>query len=435
MQPYLEISTNITLKPHSLQIHKQFTKRKYDVKEKSKANLDRKGKQYNGYMSDATSRQVKKMIENWLVSIEIKQGGKIKYQGRTSVYPTFVTLTLPFKQLHSDNHLKRTLLEPMIQWLTSEKLSASGENLGWGVKCYLWRAETQKNGNLHFHIIVDRWIPMDRLQAKWNQILDKLKYVKAYQMKMKFIYKNGFVIRETQLATTLSGRKKQFKKSGISFNAKEERKKIIEQQKQSYANGTQSDWTNPPSIQIKKLGTIKSISAYVTKYVCKKPLCLNPPKENQTIIDGYIYDVLPGVEGSERLQNEAKYVPIYEARTVQGRIWGRSDHLFNENPEALKVCAETVFVEFDRDAPHGKKWSRAEFTYDTEILDYTKKLGTKIGQEEIEKLNAKIDSDFIYIIPLMDKQIDYLQELSPGLKTRYISHYINLYDRLYPIAA
>lgn len=434
-QPYLEINTNITLKPHSVQIHKQFTKRKFEVSDESKKNLIRDN-QYNGYMSDATCRQVKKMIENWLVSIEIKQGGKIKYQNRGSVYPTFVTLTLPFKQMHNDNTLKRVLLEPMIQWLTSEKLDSKGQNVGWGVKCYLWRAETQKNGNLHFHIIVDRWIDMSRLRQKWNQILDRLGYVKMYAMKQKFIFKDGFVIRQEQLNQQIKTLRDRAKRNGKTLGLKEAKKQAAESQKKAWIQGIESNWTNPNSTDVHKLGNIKSISAYVTKYVTKKPKCLNPPTETQKVIGAYIYDIDESFpEGNhERLKNERKYVPIYEARKVEGRIHGRSDHLYNAKPDALKICAETVFVDFDGSAADGKKWSRAEFTHDTEILDYTKAVSGKVPRKEIESLNDRIDSDFIYIIPLMEKQTVYLKELSPELNKKYINHYLNLYERLYQAA-
>jgi hypothetical protein len=436
MQPYLEINTNITLKPHSVQIHKQFTKRKIEVKDESLKNLIRDNK-YNGFMSDATGRQVKKLIENWLVSIEIKQGGKIKYVNRESVYPTFVTLTLPFKQVHDDNTLKRVLLEPMIQWLTSEKLDAKGVNVGWGVKCYLWRAETQKNGNLHFHIIVDRWIDMQRLRTKWNQILDRLGYIKMFQAKQKHIFRKGFVIRQDQMKKQVKTLRDRAKKNGKSLSLKAAQKEATEKQKQAWLKGIAENWTNPNSTDVHKLGNIKSISAYVTKYVCKKPKPLNPVLDTQKVIDGYLYDINEAYpEGdSRRLENERKYVAIYEERNVRGRIWGRSDALFNAKPEALKICAETVFIDFDRDAPQGQNWKRAEFTNDVEVLEYTKAVSGRVPREERDRLNDRIDSDFIYIIPLLEKQTDYLKILSPELNRKYINHYLNLFDRLYSQAA
>lgn len=432
MQPYLEINTNITLKPHSVQIHKQFTKRKVEMKDESLKNLIRNN-EYNGFMSDATGRQVKKLIENWLVSIEIKQGGQIKYENRFSVYPTFVTLTLPFKQLHDDNTLKRVLLEPMIQWLTSEKLDAKGNNIGWGVKCYLWRAETQKNGNLHFHIIVDRWIDMTRLRQKWNQILDRLNYVKMFQAKQKFIFRKGFVIRDEQMKKQIKTLRDRARKNGKNLTVTAAKKLATEQQKNAWLKGIEENWTNPNSTDVHKLGNIKSISAYVTKYVCKKPKPLNPVLDNQELINGYLYDINPDFEegNSLRLENERKYVPIFEERNVRGRIWGRSDALFKAKPEALKICAETTFVDFDSTAPAGRNWSRTEFTHNTEILDYTKKVSGRVDREDLERLNDRIESDYIYIIPLPEKQTVYLKELSPDLNRKYINHYLELFDRLY----
>lgn len=77
----------------------------------------------------------------------------------------FITLTLPSAQKHSDNYIKEHMLQPLLYWLTRY------------YKCsYVWKAETQLNSNIHFHITIDTFIYWKALAAKWNSICAKQNY-------------------------------------------------------------------------------------------------------------------------------------------------------------------------------------------------------------------------------------------------------------------
>ena len=39
------------------------------------------------------------------------------------------------------------------------------------LRSYVWRAEVQQNGNLHFHVISDTYIRYDHIRADWNSCL------------------------------------------------------------------------------------------------------------------------------------------------------------------------------------------------------------------------------------------------------------------------
>lgn len=85
----------------------------------------------------------------------------------------FITLTLSAPQIHCDNHIKSQLLN---QFLTEARDK-------WKLKNYVWRAETQKNGNIHFHIISDVFIPYKELRDTWNRIQNKLGYIDRFKEK------------------------------------------------------------------------------------------------------------------------------------------------------------------------------------------------------------------------------------------------------------
>jgi len=111
---------------------------------------------YNGYMSKKTKKKVSKFLEVWLWGVQQNLATIDKRHNNKKLFPTFVTLTLSSKQKHDDNFIKRNLLNHFILWLKTEH----------DVVHYFWRAEPQKNGNIHFHIICDRYI-------HWRSIRDK----------------------------------------------------------------------------------------------------------------------------------------------------------------------------------------------------------------------------------------------------------------------
>jgi hypothetical protein len=143
---------------------------------------------------------------------------------------------LSSNQIHTDNEIKSNLLN---QFLIEAKNK-------WKVKNYLWRAEKQKNGNIHFHILTDKFIPWNELRNVWNRIQNKLGYVDSYREEMLEFHKGGFQVREALLA-----------------------KWDYKSQIKAYKAGCASDWNNPNSTDIHSLRLISDTKAYVMKYVAK----------------------------------------------------------------------------------------------------------------------------------------------------------------------
>jgi hypothetical protein len=88
---------------------------------------------------------------------------------------SFITLTLCSKQVHTDQYLRRHLLT---DFFVRAKIK-------WNLKNYVWRAEKQKNGNIHFHLVTDCFIPHNELKVVWNNLLDKLGYIDEFAAKYK----------------------------------------------------------------------------------------------------------------------------------------------------------------------------------------------------------------------------------------------------------
>ena len=85
----------------------------------------------------------------------------------------FLTLTLSAVQVHSDQEIKSKILKPFMRWLRENQECSN----------YIWKAEVQKNGNIHFHVIIDQFVSKDEIRAKWNESQDNLGYHQRYQVK------------------------------------------------------------------------------------------------------------------------------------------------------------------------------------------------------------------------------------------------------------
>ena len=220
---------------------------------------------FNGYMSPATRRKVRRSVSTWIRSIFLYRAEvKRKYDpGRA--YPVFLTVTLPTKQEHSDAEINRACLQPFLQQLRRE----------YGIENYFWRAEAQDNGNVHFHILVDRYIPKKALQLAWNCRIDALGYLERYYMQ-----------------------------SGSLFPPTTEVHAIKE------------------TVTDKKTGEVRHVDPvdYLIEYVMDTP---TPEKDPGEKIEGE--EKPRKLIGRRRKSNGT--VEEYETRPITGRVWGMSDTL------------------------------------------------------------------------------------------------------------
>lgn len=82
----------------------------------------------------------------------------------------FITLTLSGEQKHTDEFIKNHMLYPFLRWMGRSH----------NAKLYLWKAEAQKNGNIHFHITTNTFIHWKSIRRKWNAIQSKHGYLKKW---------------------------------------------------------------------------------------------------------------------------------------------------------------------------------------------------------------------------------------------------------------
>lgn len=179
-----------------------------------------------------TGKQITSKTQNFTTEYEKAES----YKNPISFKIGFITLTLPAKQNHSDNEIKKECLNHFLTILRRK----------YKVDMYIWKAEKQENGNIHFHILINRYIHWKEIRLNWNNILSKLGYIENYQKNMKNYFKNGF---------------------RMSDNPKDKRSR--EQQKKAYETGKSENWQNPNSTDIHALYKVKNVPAYIAKYLSK----------------------------------------------------------------------------------------------------------------------------------------------------------------------
>lgn len=133
---------------------------------------DRK-KAYQGEVTEKSQKRVKQLLYAWKYALD--EGNRYnKEMGiKNEIRLVFLTLTLSSQQVHEDKEIKKLVLEPYLKWLQRE----------YDVKNWLWKAEKQRNGNIHFHLIIDRYVDKLKVQEKWNYYQNKLGYIDRYYEK------------------------------------------------------------------------------------------------------------------------------------------------------------------------------------------------------------------------------------------------------------
>ena len=257
--------------------------------------------------SDNSRKKLKNYID-WFVEQSkvkmIKNGNK---NLRILYKIGFLTLTLPFEQHYSDQEIKSKLLN---QFFVEARKR-------WNLHNYIWRAEKQKNGNIHFHVLVDVFIPWKECRQVWNRICDKLDLVSLWSARMKEKFEFGFTATQEELKTF-----------GLSVL------------KRRYKEGKKNGWTDPNSVDIHSLQNIKNIGSYVTKYMAKK--------EDEQLKQ---FEPKPGAPLEIVEQLEQKKAEYLSKKSITGRYWYVSERIkkycVNMKVVITDTISNTINTKFD----------------------------------------------------------------------------------------
>ena len=147
----------------------------------------------------------------------------------------FITLTLPSEQIGTDTETTKEVLGTFLDRCRKVGLLSN----------YVWRAEKQNNGNIHYHLLTDTYASYSMLRNLWFISLRKAGYIDNYRKKFASLSFEEY--------------------SRLPFNLK----KSLTEVSRAYARGTRNGWSEPPAIDVKAINSADSVNAYVSKYVSK----------------------------------------------------------------------------------------------------------------------------------------------------------------------
>ena len=212
---------------------------------------------YTGRLTTSAAKKLKNAIQ-LLVAIALeKEVPLLKKKGTFKFKLNFITFTLPAPQGDLSDKDVKHLLD---NWI---KRARRKYNLG----SYVWRAEVQANGNLHFHMITDAYIRWDHIRNDWNSILS------TTTLLQKFHDKHGH-------------------------------------------------W-NPNSTDVHSIRKIKNLSAYFVKYMSKAH------KDGERKIEGKLWDCSKNLKTKEKVTFEgelSRFREIWDSLPEDERVKKKSEH-------------------------------------------------------------------------------------------------------------
>lgn len=184
LAPFIKISHNYMIVYNKLLSDSDFTTRRFQ-------NLFKDSEQipvYQGEMSKGARKRLQAACE-LMYAISTRKYYNHPLTGkRLSFRIGLLTLTLAApQQTITDRQIKKELLEPMIRKLRK-----------WGLKNYVWKAEYQKNGNLHFHIFVDCYMDITDTRNIWNRLQAKFHFINNFRSKHGHTDPNSTDIKPVQ---------------------------------------------------------------------------------------------------------------------------------------------------------------------------------------------------------------------------------------------
>jgi len=139
---------------------------------------------YSGTVTTPAARRLQAAVDVMLQTSRLKiihRPGKKRFPFRLG----FATLTIPGEIV--DVRLAAKVFASFTAWLRYTKTS------------YIWKAEFQQRGQIHYHLILNRYLPWKELQYAWNSRLKKERLLDSYAAKSGHFMPNSVDVRSVKM--------------------------------------------------------------------------------------------------------------------------------------------------------------------------------------------------------------------------------------------
>lgn len=241
---------------------------------------------FSGTWSRKSKSKVRRIAEGWMYGVTATMGDvwDPKAADSASRRYTLLTTTLSADQVHTDQQVRRLLLMPFLQDLKRKHHAAN----------YMWFAEKQGNGNIHLHIILDRFIPKDSARALWNKAQARHGYIERYRATREAWHAGAF-----------------------RYDAADSRSES--QQLYAYQEGVRTHWSNPNSTDIRQVQGADAVMAYVVEYCAKG--AIGEPGSVKDKLEGHLWGC--NRELGKLSRYEVEVTPELDALIRNGEEAGR----------------------------------------------------------------------------------------------------------------
>ena len=137
--------------------------------ERNTQNL-REKKQETLELSKFSVKNIEKKLTSFLTALQVFNLTHPDQPAALVRKPIFVTVTLSGKTEMTHQEIKRLMLQRFLETC----------RYNYSTKEHFWKAELQKNGNIHFHIITDHYINKYEIQKQWNVLQKKYGITEKY---------------------------------------------------------------------------------------------------------------------------------------------------------------------------------------------------------------------------------------------------------------
>lgn len=137
-------------------------------------------KAYSGSVKYGAAKRMRSAVD---VMVQCSRVSMIHRPGK-KLFPfrlAFQTLTIPGR-LRTAKEVK-PVFQRYLAWLRRQNAA------------YVWKAEYQKRGQIHYHLIVDRYVHWKDIQFQWNRLCHKARFLDEYAKAYGHFHPNSTDVR------------------------------------------------------------------------------------------------------------------------------------------------------------------------------------------------------------------------------------------------
>lgn len=136
---------------------------------------------YSGKVTEGAKRRLMSALDILVQRAEVRAEAAARADEPPKMVMNFVTLTLAEQRNLEVKEAYEKLLRPWLRYMKDKA----------GMKDYVWKAEYQKRGQVHYHLATDIYLDWKTVRWKWNQLQRQERHLDAFALKYGHFNPNG----------------------------------------------------------------------------------------------------------------------------------------------------------------------------------------------------------------------------------------------------